>query len=173
MLNKDQIITALKALDRELASINIYGEINIVGGAVMCLAFNARNSTQDIDAIMAPAEILQKAAFNVSESLQLNNYFWINDSAKVFMSRQAEFVEFNLSLSHLKVMLATPEYMFAMKILSARSGTNDETDVIFLKKELKLKTADQALLLINYFYSKQKLSPESLALLKDLFEEVQ
>jgi len=171
MLTRDQIIAALKELDQELTQLKVRGEIDIVGGTVMCLVFRARESTKDVDAIMEPSEVIQKAAFNVSETLKLENQFWINDSVKVFASHRPEFIEFNLSLSHLKVMTATPHYLFAMKALSARAGTNDEDDLILLKKELNLKEMKQALQLIERFYPKQKLSIESQTMLRDLFEE--
>ncbi len=65
-MTKAQIISALAELNTELKNQNIRGDISIMGGAVMCLVFHSRDSTQNIDAIMAPADIMQKAAFNVS-----------------------------------------------------------------------------------------------------------
>jgi hypothetical protein len=168
-MTKHQIVSALAELNKELKLQNVHGEISVMGGAVMCLVFNSRESTQDIDAIMAPTEIIQKAAFNVSETLNLNNNFWLNDAVKVFESEHAQFVNSDFSHSHLNVMTASPEYMFAMKALAARSGTNDEDDLIFLKKYLKLTHIDQAMLIINKFYPDQKLNITSKAMLKDLF----
>jgi len=168
-MTKDQILKALDSLNEELKTQNVTGEISIMGGAVMCLVFNARESTQDIDAIMAPVEIIQKAAFNVSESLKLENNFWINDSVKTFLSNQSEFIKSNLSLSNLNIMVASAQYMFAMKALAARSGTNDESDLIFLKKHLGINTVDEGLNIIKKFYPEQKLSITSKAMLKDLF----
>lgn len=170
-MNIKEIKAALTALNEELKNLKIKGEISIMGGAAMCLAYKARESTQDIDALMAPSELIQKAAFNVSETLQLNNNFWINDAVKTFNSDHAQFSKSDLSQSNLTVFVATPEYMFAMKALAARSGTNDETDLVFLKKMLNLKNIENALLIINQFYPKQKLSIESQLLLKDLFED--
>ncbi|MBC7419300.1 MAG: hypothetical protein H7328_01110 [Bdellovibrio sp.] len=168
-MTKDQIILALAELNKELKKQNVHGEICIMGGAVMCLVFNSRESTQDIDAIMAPTEIIQKAAFNVSQTLNLENNFWINDAVKVFESDYSQFLDSKFSYSHLNVLTASPEYMFAMKSLAARSGTNDEDDLIFLKNYLKLTKLDQAMRIINKFYPEQKLNISSQALLKDLF----
>lgn len=136
-MTKAQILMALEELNKELKEQAVRGELCIMGGAVMCLVFNSRESTQDIDAIMAPSAILQKAAFNVSQVLNLNNNFWLNDAVKVFNSENAEFDKSTLSLSHLNILTASPEYMFAMKALSARSGTNDENDLLFLKNNMK------------------------------------
>jgi hypothetical protein len=168
-MTKAQIISALTELNSELKNQNVRGDISIMGGAVMCLVFHSRESTQDIDAIMAPADILQKAAFSVSQTLNLENNFWLNDAVKVFNSDRAEFEKSDLSLSHLNILIASPEYMFAMKALSARSGTNDESDLIFLKKYLNLGNLDQALKIINKFYPDQKLTIDSRIMLKDIF----
>jgi Nucleotidyltransferase of unknown function (DUF6036) len=168
-VTKNQIVSALAELNSELKQQNVYGEISVVGGAVMCLVFNSRESTQDIDAIMAPTEILQKAAFNVSQTLGLDNNFWLNDSAKVFQSEKAHFVDSDFSHSHLNVQTASDEYMFAMKALAARSGTNDEDDLIFLKKHLGLVKINEALTIIKKFYPDQKLNITSKAMLQDLF----
>ncbi len=168
-MTKVQIILALNELNNELKNQNVRGDISIMGGAVMCLVFHSRESTQDIDAIMAPSDVLQKAAFNVSQTLNLENNFWLNDAVKVFNSDRAEFKKTELSLSHLNILVASPEYMFAMKALSARSGTNDETDLIFLMKYLNLNHIDQALKIIKKFYPDQKLTIDSRVMLKDIF----
>ena len=170
-MTKSQILSAFAELNTELKNQNIRGDISIMGGAVMCLVFHSRESTQDIDAIMAPADVLQKAAFNVSQTLNLDNHFWLNDAVKVFNSDVAQFEKSELSLSNLNILTASPEYMFAMKSLSARSGTNDESDLIFLKKYLNLNKMSQALIIINKFYPEQKLSIDSRLMLKDIFGE--
>jgi predicted deacylase len=47
-LNKKEIRLYLKELNDQLKKKKIKGEICIVGGAAMCLAFNAREATKDI-----------------------------------------------------------------------------------------------------------------------------
>lgn len=164
-----QIKSALFELNQELIRLDVRGEVCILGGAVMCLVFKTRESTQDIDAIMEPADIIQKAAFNVSETLGLDNNFWLNDAVKVFNSDHAEFADSGYGFSNLVVLTASAEYMFAMKLLSARAGTHDESDILFLKDHLKIRTQTEALKIIQRFYPEQKLSLDSKAMLRDLF----
>lgn len=168
-MTKNQIIKALKALDKELQGLNVKGEISIVGGAVMCLAFNARNSTQDVDAIFKPTLLIQKAAFNVSEDLKLNNLWWLNDAVKEFISKKAVYDVKDFGFKNLIVRLASAEYMLAMKLLAARAGTNDETDVLFLVKFLKLKNQKQLEKIVKKYYPSQKLSIETKLLIKSVF----
>lgn len=49
-------------LDAELATSGTMGELYLVGGAVMCLAFNARESTRLVDGLFNPAAEVRKAA---------------------------------------------------------------------------------------------------------------
>ena len=168
-MTKNQIIKALKALDKELQRLNVKGEISIFGGAVMCLAFNARNSTQDVDAIFKPTLLIQKAAFNVSEDLKLNNLWWLNDAVKEFISKKAVYDVKDFGFKNLIVRLASAEYMLAMKLLAARAGTNDETDVLFLVKFLKLKNQKQLEKIVKKYYPSQKLSIETKLLIKSVF----
>lgn len=170
-MTKKQIIRAFRALDIELQKKNLHGEVCVVGGAVMCLAFNSRQSTQDVDAIFEPSIAIQKAAFNVSQKLKINNFWWLNDAAKGFVSDFAEYNKVDLGMKNLIVRLASAEYMLAMKVLAARAGTNDEVDVLFLIKTLKLKTSNQVKKVVNKYYPKQKLTIESKALIKKIFDE--
>ena len=61
MLSDGEIGQALSELDAALARRGIKGEVCLFGGAVMVLAFQARQSTRDVDAIFAPAAIVREA----------------------------------------------------------------------------------------------------------------
>ena len=54
------ILEALANLNGRLAEEGVIGEICIYGGTAMVLAFNARLSTKDVDAIFNPAEIIRR-----------------------------------------------------------------------------------------------------------------
>lgn len=53
-MTKDEIKNYLIQLDAKLKSIDVKGEICLYGGVVMCLVYNARPSTKDVDAIFEP-----------------------------------------------------------------------------------------------------------------------
>lgn len=55
-LSRETIMAALRRLDELLREKGVIGELCIFGGAAMVLAFDARESTRDVDAIFVPKE---------------------------------------------------------------------------------------------------------------------
>ena len=57
-LTREGILNALQALSDELGKQGVTGELCLFGGTVMVLAFTARLSTKDVDAIFQPTQLL-------------------------------------------------------------------------------------------------------------------
>ena len=57
-MSREDILKYLHLLNDKLKQINKQGEVSIVGGAVMCLCFESRPATFDIDAIYQPNAII-------------------------------------------------------------------------------------------------------------------
>jgi hypothetical protein len=84
LLDRNSLLSALQALDEELGAAGIRGEVFIVGGAAMALAYDARRSTVDVDDVFAPSREVREAAGRVAASKGLEPD-WLNDGAKAFM----------------------------------------------------------------------------------------
>ena len=62
VMNRDEIMRSLTTLANRLAQRGIQGEMYLVGGAAMALAYDARRVTRDINAIFVPkAEVYREA----------------------------------------------------------------------------------------------------------------
>src|SRR5271165_5955006 len=150
-LGSSDIRRLFDLLNQELRTSMIEAEVFLVGGAVMCLAYAARPSTQNVDAVFRPPAEVRKAAARVAVRAGLSPD-WLNDGVKAFMSAQGEFAPF-LELDHLRVMVAQPAYLLAMKCLSMRIGAefHDEDDVRYLLRHLDIRSSDAALSVIKKY----------------------
>ena len=155
-------------LNEDLRRSGTESELFLVGGAVMCLAFAARPSTQDVDALFRPVTEVRKAAARVAIRANVDSN-WLNDAVKGFLSPQGDFAPF-LELDHLRVMLAQPEYLLAMKCLAMRIGTefHDEDDVRFLLRRLDLRDYEKAIAVITKYYPLDRFPQKSLYALAEL-----
>ncbi len=124
--------------------------------AVMCLVYDARPSTKDVDAIFQPSEIIREAAKEIANEYELVND-WLNDGVKGFLVEHPR--KAFLNLSHLVVMVADPEYMLAMKSLSARIDGTDSKDIEFLINKLKITTVDEVFKIIDKYYPRRIVKP--------------
>jgi hypothetical protein len=156
------------ALNDELAASGVKGELHLVGGAVMCLAYAARPSTEDVDAWFRPAREVREAAARTASRLGVPAD-WLNDAVKGYLSERGEFRPW-LELENLRVMVARPEYLLAMKCLAFRIGAefHDEEDVKFLLRLLDIGNYDKALETIVRYYPLERFPQKTLYALAEL-----
>jgi hypothetical protein len=155
-------------LNEELRRAGTEGELFLAGGAVMCLAYAARPSTQDVDALFRPAREVREAAARVGVRAGIHPD-WLNDGVKGFLSDRGEFSPF-LELDHLRVMVAQPAYLLAMKCLSFRIGAefHDEDDIRYLLRHLDIGSYEQAIAVITRFYPLERFPQKTLYALAEL-----
>jgi hypothetical protein len=167
-LTQNDLRRLFELLNDELRRSGTRGELFLVGGAVMCLAYAARPSTQDVDALFRPPAQVREAAARVAARAKVKAD-WLNDGVKGFVSAQGEFAPF-LELDHLRVMVALPEYLLAMKCLAMRIGAefHDEDDVRYLLRHLDLRTQDKALAVITKYYPLERFPQKTLYALAEL-----
>ena len=168
MLTRDAILRLFEKLNHRLVDQKINGELYLVGGAVLCLSLQARPSTRDIDSYFAPADKIRRAAQKIADEEDLNPN-WLNDAVKGYLSDKGKFENF-LDLSNLKVLIATPEYLLAMKCLAMRFGKefHDEADVRFLLRYLNIEKYHDALTVISKFYPHDRFPKKTLYALEEM-----
>lgn len=155
MLTSSDIERLLNKINVQLFKRGEIGEIGIVGGAAMCLLYNARSATKDVDAIFEPSATLREIAGQIAEEENIPDD-WLNDAVKAYL--RAGFEKQNvLALSNLTVWAPEPRYMLAMKCISARWDTSDREDVIFLLKLLQLTVPEEVFKIIEAYYPKNQI----------------
>lgn len=169
MHTKKRIETLFSKLNDKLSRHGENAEIGIVGGTVMCLVFNARAATRDVDAIFEPTKVVRKLAKEIGEEEGLSPD-WLNDGATAYIQGHFDRQDV-LNLSHLRVWAPPADYMLAMKCISARWDTNDRDDVVFLIKFLKLKAPKKVFSLIEKYYPKNHIPSKTQFLIEELFEQ--
>lgn len=155
-------------LSDELAAAGVTGELYLVGGAVMCLAYAARPSTEDVDGYFLPVKEVRQAAARVAAASGTAPD-WLNDAVKGYLSEHGEYRPW-LELANLRVLVAQPEYLLAMKCLAFRIGAefHDEEDVRFLLRLLDIRSYETALEIVTRYYPMERFPQKTLYALQEL-----
>jgi hypothetical protein len=167
-LTQTDLRRLFELLNQELRDAETHGEMFLVGGAVMCLAYATRPSTQNVDAVFRPPTQVREAAARVAIRARVKAD-WLNDAVKGFMSSRGDFVPF-LELDHLRIMMARPEYLLAMKCLAMRLGAefHDEDDIRYLLRLLEIRTYEKAVAIISKYYPLERFPQKTLYALAEL-----
>lgn len=166
-MDKNQIQICLERLNEELHFLGAKGEICLYGGAVMCLVYDARPSTKDVDAVFKPVQQMRQAIKRVAQAFGLRED-WLNDAVKGFVVQHPQRILWNLS--NLKVFVPEPDYLLAMKTLAARVEATDRQDVEFLINVLNLQTPQEVFGILEKYYPKQQIKPATQYFIEELFE---
>ncbi len=169
MLTRDKIIELFGLLNTALREKGEMGEVGIVGGAAMCVAFNVRESTKDVDAIFRPTQLIRALVAKIGNDHRLDND-WLNDAAKGFIEGTFATTEV-FNGSNLRVWAPEPRYMLAMKCLSGRWDTLDKTDVKFLIDLLLLKKKEEVFVIIEGFFPKERIPPKTQFFIEEIMEK--
>ena len=176
VLTRETILRALQSLSDELGRQGVVGEICLFGGTVMVLAFTARLSTKDVDALFQPAQTIREVARRIAAEQHLPAD-WLNDGVKGYLSARHETIAGNLpQFAHLRLTMPVPEYLLAMKCMAARLGgttgeQSDVPDILFLVRHLGLKSAREVLDLVAQYYPANRIPVKTQYLIEGLFEE--
>jgi len=164
-VDAEEIKRYLTELNEELRSMDIKGEICLYGGAVMAIAYNARPDTDDVDAVFEPVRQVRRAARLVAERNGLP-IGWLNNAVEIFLARHERRIL--LDLSHLKIYVPPPDYLLAMKVLSARAETMDQNDLRVLIRKLGLKSSADVFAIVRGYYPRKEIKPETRILVEEL-----
>jgi hypothetical protein len=155
MFDRSVLEKLFDIINYKLQDRNIVGEIHLYGGAAMLLLFTDRLSTKDIDAIFAPKNIFHDIIKEIEEEQQMQKD-WLNDAVKGFFSAKSQHKPYK-ELSNLRIYVAEPEYLLAMKLISSRLDTPDVSDIKTLINSLEIKKKSALHKILNKYYYKSPL----------------
>ncbi len=168
-LGREKIVQALRALGYELTQRGVRGQMFVVGGAAMALAYSTRRVTRDIDAVFEPKSAIYEAAAAVAEQLELPEG-WLNDAAKAFIPGPDEHALPLPEIEGIEVTAASAEYLLAMKLMAMRIGEDDE-DIEVLLDECGIARAEDALALLQRLYPRRDPLPKTKLFLEEMLGE--
>lgn len=164
--DRDTIIDLFDALSRELARRGSRADLFLVGGAAIAVAYDIRRATRDLDAVFEPTSTVREAAEAVAAERGIRAD-WLNDAVKGYLhGKDPDAVTFYES-DHLRVDVASPQYLLAMKLLAARAGI-DTADIVFLYGICGFTTVDEGLRLVESAYAGLEVPPRTRYMLEEI-----
>ena len=131
-LDESRLRRLLALLNDKLRKQDQYGEIYIVGGAMMILGYNADRTTNDIDShIRKGGSAVVKAVTEIAREEGLSA-FWLNEAVTMQFLPQAPDPQERLLYdeSNLKVVGASTNRMIAMKLHAGRRVDLEDLDIL-------------------------------------------
>jgi predicted nucleotidyltransferase len=167
LMGRAELEQAFTALGDRLVRRGVVADLFVVGGAAMALAYDATRVTRDVDALFVPHGVVIEEARAVAEDLGLPPW-WLNEQASIYVSGKDDPGKKRV-FDHpgLRVMVASPDHIFAMKAMAAR--TRDIDDLRHLASLAGVDTVDAALQICNDFYPDEPISQRTSGVLRELF----
>jgi hypothetical protein len=156
-------------------------EIAVYGGSALLLTLNRRVSTRDVDAVFErDKDFIKNLAAEIAAEFGWEEN-WLNDGVKGWLSAidadpavKALFKTYpSEERPGLRVFVAKPEYLFAMKCRAMRVGgidsSSDIEDIKLLAREIGITNSTDALTLVEKFYPRNLLEPKTRFGLEEIF----
>jgi Nucleotidyltransferase of unknown function (DUF6036) len=156
-------------LDDELRAAGVRGDVFIVGGAAMTVAYAARPATRDVDAIWRPSTEVRAAAERVAAGHDDIESDWLNDGVKGFLPGKDVAPRTVFEGACLTVSAPSPPYLLATKLLASRVS-RDEDDILTLYNLCGFTTVEEGLQLLAEYYPGRPVETKVQFFLEELLE---
>jgi hypothetical protein len=166
---RNELEALLQELGGDLAAKGIRGELFIVGGAAMALAYSTRRTTVDIDAVFEPKTEIYAAARRLAARRGLPDT-WLNDAVKGMLPGPDPDIREVMSVPGLRVSVPSPRYLLALKVFASRVD-RDRDDIVFLAGLCNARTADEVLAITESVMGGRRLLPRSQFFVQELFPQ--
>lgn len=169
-LDRAAILELFEELSKRLDAKGTRADLFLVGGGAMAVAYDARRATRDLDAAFAPTDVVRTVVAEIAADRGLDED-WLNDAVKGFLpGADPDSVLFFESAS-LRVDVASPTYLLAMKLISARPGADVE-DIRTLYKICGFTTVEEGLQVVTRAFPTSRILPKTEYLLGEIVEDM-
>ena len=176
--SREEILKGLRLLSDRAKQAGKTIEITVYGGSAMVIGFQTRVSTRDVDAtVKGDPAFVRVAAKEVAEEMGWPQD-WLNDGVKGFTAEVGDFTPFEDMTNEdggLRIVLASPQYLLAMKCMAMRANTTghqgDIADIRELIRITKMRSADEVLRLVESFYPAKQIQPKVAFGLEEIFQD--
>lgn len=166
--DREQIDRLLVELAAELDGRGVTADVFLVGGAAMAVAYDNRRATRDLDAVFVPTTVVREAAASLAERRGLPPD-WLNDAVKGFLPGDDANASHYLTAPGLRVDVASPRYLLAMKLFAARPES-DADDIKVLYQFLGFTTVEEGLELVSSAYPNRPVQAKVQFLLEEIVD---
>lgn len=169
-LDRAAILELFEELSRRLSLRGATADLFVVGGGAIALAYDARRATRDLDAMFAPTDIVRSVVADIAEDRGLAED-WLNDAVKGFLPGEDPDARIFFESDSLRVDVASPRYLLAMKLMSARPGA-DIDDIRTLYRICGFTTVEEGLDVVTRAFPNSRMLPKTEYLLGEIVEDM-
>lgn len=168
LFGRREVLDAFTLLASKLERRSVVGQVHVIGGAAMLLAFDARSITRDIDALFSPDGPVRDAVREIAAEKGWPST-WLNDQAAMYVARKPGLGAVVFDHPYLQVMSTPLEHLLAMKVLSARS-IRDREDVELLLDRLNITAVQSVWDIVGRYFPDEGVSDRSRLFVEDIME---
>jgi hypothetical protein len=159
-LSRTDVEAALHEVGEILSHAGKVAEIAVYGGAAIMLQFEVTFRTADVDAKVESGDhgALMQAAHDVAKRRGWLRS-WLSEAVTVYLGEPGGT---SLHRSYpdetrvgLRVYVAKPDYLLAMKLRAMRIGSRDESDAVMLARTTGITTMDGMVAVIGRYFPKE------------------
>lgn len=168
LFGRNEVLEAFSLLATKLERRRVVGQVHVIGGAAMLLAFDSRSITRDIDALFSPDGPMRDVVREIAAEKGWPST-WLNDQAAMYVARKPGLGAVVFDHPFLQVMSTPLEHLLAMKVLAARS-VRDHEDVELLLDRLNITAVQSVWDIVGRYFPGEAVSDRSRMFVEDIID---
>ena len=169
-LDRQDVERAFEEMGELLRRAKIAAEIAIYGGTAILLQFDVAFRTGDVDARVRSGDhgaVLDAARRVADRRGWLRS--WFSEAVTTYLSSTDDVTLHraypDTGGAGLRVYVARPDYLLAMKLAAMRAGSRDESDAALLSRASGITTFDAMIDLMTRYFPKDAPDPRRMAII--------